>query len=113
MLLGLLATLSLAISAERAYLESEGVKLAKNNAIARLNAISCVDIAQLRIFLNENPVLGNYFTGRGYCSVDEVRAEQNFVRIKTSATEERQQVAVEARLDGSTSELLSIYQKDL
>ena len=101
--IGFLAMIFLAVSAPQSWLQSKGVAEARSATVARFAAISCLNIAKLKIFNEENSaeeeIEGEYFVDDGHCLIEEVEQEGNTLFLKTSATVGGIKISLESEYD--------------
>lgn len=64
------STSLLASVSKESWKISQGIFDQRNLLAARLNALSCVNIAQAKIFFNES-VAGDYELGKGKCNISD------------------------------------------
>lgn len=108
MLVGFLAGFFVVASAPRVWLQSKDVALAQVAASARFNAISCIDIARLKIFLGESPDRSKYYLTDGSCGVEIISRRGERIILQTDAAKGGVEILLQAELNAETLEIISI-----
>ncbi|MEK7390666.1 MAG: hypothetical protein AAB635_00835 [Patescibacteria group bacterium] len=107
-IIGLMAVFFVVSTAPRAWLQAKDVTLAQVAASARFNAISCINIARLKIFLGGDSLDGEYYIENGSCEIEIISRQGERIILQTDATKEGVRISLQAELDAGTLEILSI-----
>lgn len=100
-------------SSVRAWTQETNVAEIRSNSIAMLNAVSCVDIARLAIFLGHDydGIETEYYLPDGDCVVDSITNSSGRILLLTSSIKNGIKIFVEAVLESGTLEITSLREQ--
>src|SRR3989344_1510049 len=107
-LIGFLAGFFVVATAPRAWLQAKDVALTRAATSARFNAISCINIARLKVFMGGSSPDGGYYTESGSCEIEIISRWGERIILQTDATKEGVKISLQAELNPETMEILSI-----
>lgn len=113
-IIGFLATIFVISASSKVWAQAKGVTEAQAKAAARFDAISCLNIARQKIFLNENPIvddpeiLGIYDVPNGRCTIESLGLSSSQIIVHASSINSG--VELEGILDSNTLDIVSIQE---
>lgn len=107
-LIGFLAVIFTVASSIRVWTQSKSVIEASAETSARFDALSCLNIARLKIILGETPAEGEYYVKDGRCELEDVDVYPTRVMLRSVAVKDDVKVSLFAIINAETADIFLI-----